>query len=281
MGERIAIIVAGGSGVRMGSDTPKQFLPLRGKPVIVHAIEKFAGLADRIVVVLPEAAHGTGADLSAALPTVDMEICAGGTTRFADASGFDLTAALPKDINVEICPGGRTRFESVRNALKHITHSERPEADTASGASCDQTPQMATSPARRHRDPRTIGPPRTTPQLIAIHDGVRPLVDRDLVAKAFDEAATHGTAVPYTAPVDSFRLDGAHVDRSKLMAIQTPQAFRAEILLDAYSRSDEGFTDDASVVEAAGHTLHFFEGDRKNIKITTPADLLIAEALCE
>jgi 2-C-methyl-D-erythritol 4-phosphate cytidylyltransferase len=212
MGQRIAIIVAGGSGTRMGTETPKQFLPLRGKPVIAHTIEKFTGIADRIIVVLPEACS-------------------------------DQVSALPKD--VEICYGGATRFESVKNALSML-HS---------GA------------AREHA--------------VAVHDAVRPLVSRELVERAFAEAERHGTAIPYIVPVDTFRLLGSPIDRNALMAIQTPQTFRLDILLDAYNRPDTGFTDDASAAEAAGHILHFIAGERSNIKITTPEDLKTAHSLCE
>ncbi len=214
MGQRIAIIVAGGSGKRMGSETPKQFMPLCGKPILAHTIEKFVGLADRIIVVVPS----------------------------ADASGFDLADAFPREINIEICHGGATRYESVKNALARI---------------------------------------EAGPHVVAVHDGVRPLVGRALIEKAFAEAERHGTAIPYTTPVDTYRLDGRPVDRDKLMAIQTPQAFRFDVLSGAYATPDAGFTDDASVVETAGHTLHFIVGERGNIKITTPRDLEIAQALCE
>lgn len=206
MGQRIAIIVAGGSGTRMGCETPKQFLPLHGKPILVHTIEKFTGIADRIIVVVPAA--GTG-----------------------NLKGFD----------IEVCRGGATRYQSVKNALALL---------------------------------------ETGQHVVAVHDGVRPLVSRDLIVKAFAEAERHGTAIPYTTPVDSFRLRGEPVDRNELMAIQTPQTFRLDILAGAYNSPDRGFTDDASVVEAAGHKLHFIEGERQNIKITTPRDLEIAQALC-
>ena len=248
MGERIAIIVAGGSGVRMGAEVPKQFLSLCGRPILVRTVEKFAGLADRVVVVVPA------------------------------ASGFDFAGELPN--GVEVCTGGATRFESVRNALTHITSTAcaagKSETHAHAGAIADAQP-----PANRTYDGSCASGKSETHACVAIHDGVRPLVSRGLIERAFAEAGVHGTAVPYVTPVDSFRLDGAPVDRGKLMAIQTPQVFRLDILLDGYALADEGFTDDASSVEAAGHTLHFIEGERENIKITTHSDLKTAEALCE
>ncbi len=234
MGERIAIIVAGGSGIRMGAEVPKQLLPLCGKPILVRTIEKFFGIADRIIVVIP-----------------------------ADACDRDLVSALSENTTIEICPGGKTRFESVRNALAMVQSQIGREASNLK-CKIDET---------------VVGDPALS--IIAIHDGVRPLVSRELIERAFAEAERHGTAIPYTIPVDSFRFDGASIDRNKLMAIQTPQAFRAGIIYNSYDTADTGFTDDASVVEVAGYKLRFIEGGRENIKITTPADLLIAQALCE
>lgn len=123
--------------------------------------------------------------------------------------------------------------------------------------------------------------------LIAIHDGVRPLVSTDVIDNCFYAAGLHGAAVPVTDPVESIReisADGTSiaVDRSKYKLIQTPQVFRADILRKAYEQPfSTTFTDDASVVEASGVAIHLIEGNRENIKITTPFDLKLAELLLE
>ena len=121
-------------------------------------------------------------------------------------------------------------------------------------------------------------------QYIAIHDAVRPLVSKKLIIKLMLEAETHSTVIPVVAPADSYRTvegDNSHiVDRSTLRIVQTPQVFNAELLRKAYEQPFcEAYTDDASVVEAAGHKITLIEGERENIKITTPADMTIAEAI--
>lgn len=215
MSRRIAIIVAGGSGARMGASTPKQFMQLGDKPVLIRTVERFVGIADRIVVVLPRGE-------------------AERWRRMAAAHG----------LQTDVCEGGKTRLDSVRNALAMVAETEG---------------------------------------VIAVHDGVRPLASRSLVERVFAAAERHGAAVPVVEAIDSFRLDGEVVDRDRLRAVQTPQAFNGASLRDAYMRASgirvARFTDDASVFEMAGHTLHFVEGERTNIKITTPSDLTIAEAL--
>ncbi len=145
-----------------------------------------------------------------------------------------------------IVEGGATRFHSVRNGLSALSGSEK---------------------------------------IVAVQDAVRPLPSAALIRRTLAAAALHGAAVPVVAPVDSFRetTDGttSHpVDRSRLRIVQTPQAFRAEVLSKAYEASyDERFTDDASVVEAAGYDVCLCEGERSNLKITTPEDFAVAEAL--
>ena len=121
--------------------------------------------------------------------------------------------------------------------------------------------------------------------LIAVHDGVRPFVSSQVIQACFDEAARQGAVVPVLDMVDSVRqlsADGSSmaVDRSRLKLVQTPQTFRADVLKRAYSQDfTELFTDDASVVEASGVSVALVPGNRENIKITTPFDLKIAEAL--
>ena len=121
--------------------------------------------------------------------------------------------------------------------------------------------------------------------LVAIHDGVRPLVSRRLIDCAYDTASLHGSAIPAITPTDSIRQvnpDGTsrQLLRSDLRAVQTPQTFEASLLQGAYNVPYSPlFTDDASVVEAAGHAVTLIDGESSNIKITHPADLLVAENL--
>lgn len=144
--------------------------------------------------------------------------------------------------------GGAERFHSVRNGLAALP------ADTA---------------------------------LVLVHDAVRPLCSPGLIRRMAAAAAEHGAAIPVLPPVDSFReteaAGGSHaVDRSRLRIVQTPQAFRAELLRRAYELPwSERFTDDASVVEQAGHPLFLCEGERTNLKITEPDDLTLAAAILE
>ncbi len=121
--------------------------------------------------------------------------------------------------------------------------------------------------------------------LIAVHDGVRPLVAPSVIAACFAAAADGGAAVPVVPVVESVRevdADGGSrpVDRARLRVVQTPQVFRADVLRAAYCLPyDPRFTDDASVVEASGVAVRLVPGNRENIKLTTPMDLLLAEQL--
>lgn len=139
-------------------------------------------------------------------------------------------------------------------------------------------------PTRFHSVQQGLAALKTDPELIAIHDGVRPLLSLELIHSLLASATEHGAALPVIEPVDSFREtddEGSHaVDRRRLRIVQTPQVFRAEILHEAYQTPyNERFTDDASVVEQAGYPLHLVPGERMNLKITTPDDLIVAEAL--
>ncbi len=125
---------------------------------------------------------------------------------------------------------------------------------------------------------------RTNPELIAVHDAVRPFATPEMIRRVVAEAESTGAAIPAIAPVDSFRkTDGedSHViDRSRLRIVQTPQVFRADWLTEAYRAAfDPRFTDDASVIEAAGHSVRLVEGERTNLKLTTSEDFELAEAL--
>jgi 2-C-methyl-D-erythritol 4-phosphate cytidylyltransferase len=124
----------------------------------------------------------------------------------------------------------------------------------------------------------------TTSGLVAIHDGVRPLVTEALIKRCYDNAAGYGSAIPVLKPAETLReTDGIlskPVDREKFRLVQTPQTFDAKLIKAAYDRDFQpAFTDDATVYEAAGHTAHLVEGDDANIKITKPIDLIIAESL--
>ena len=148
------------------------------------------------------------------------------------------------DIPHQIVSGGQTRFQSVKNGLK-ATRSNL---------------------------------------LIAVHDGVRPLVSIDTIERCFDEAEKSGAAIPVIDLVESIRQisenESFSVDRSAYKLVQTPQVFESELLKKAYEQEFTPlFTDDASVVEALGTKIQLVEGNRENIKITTEFDLKIAESL--
>ena len=148
------------------------------------------------------------------------------------------------DIPHRIAEGGEARFFSVRNALRLVDYNG----------------------------------------LIAVHDGVRPLVDSETIERCFEVAEKSGIAIPIIDSVDSIRKITGNgsiaVDRKEYKMVQTPQVFRADVLLKSYEQPyNESFTDDASVAEAAGFTISLVAGNRENIKITTPFDLKLAEAL--
>ncbi|RLD82834.1 MAG: 2-C-methyl-D-erythritol 4-phosphate cytidylyltransferase [Bacteroidetes bacterium] len=149
------------------------------------------------------------------------------------------------NIKHRVVNGGKTRFESVKNGLYTIKQSQN---------------------------------------LIAIHDGVRPLVNQNTIERCFKEAEISGNAIPTILPVDSVRQiskdTNISIDRSKLSLIQTPQVFKIDILKKAYKQKyKESFTDDASVIEEMGEKINLVEGNRENIKITNSIDLVMAEAL--
>lgn len=146
---------------------------------------------------------------------------------------------------VTIAFGGETRFQSVKNGLSKI------EGDAG---------------------------------LVAIHDGVRPLISADIIAASFRLAAVHESAVAAVRLKESIRVTDQDttkaVDRSKYRLIQTPQTFQVQLIKKAYQlKEDPSMTDDASVAELSGHRISLFEGSYENIKITTPEDLVVAEAL--
>lgn len=216
---KYAVIVAGGTGTRMGAAVPKQFMLLNGKPVLLHTIETFlrAYAELQIILVLPAPFEEQGRQLI-------------------------LQATAPS--RVQIVLGGATRFHSVQNGLKKINEAS----------------------------------------VIFVHDGVRCLVTESLIRRCYEQTIVKGNAIPAVAVNDSIRMVQGNktkvVDRSTLLAVQTPQTFRSNILLSAFEQPyNEAFTDEATVAEAAGHEIFMIEGEKENIKITLPADLLIAEQL--
>jgi 2-C-methyl-D-erythritol 4-phosphate cytidylyltransferase len=122
------------------------------------------------------------------------------------------------------------------------------------------------------------------PGLVAIHDGVRPFVGIETIRRCFETAERLGNAIPVISPSDSLRMVTGNgnepVDRAKIKLIQTPQVFRTDLIRKAY-RQDylPEFTDDAMVLERTGEKINLVEGNRENIKITNPEDLVIARAL--
>lgn len=224
MNKDYIIIVAGGKGLRMGGDLPKQFLPVDGKPVLMRTIETFRQYSDAIgiILVLPHAQQ-------------------------------DYWRQLCKEyhFNVEhtVVDGGDTRFQSCKNGIAAVP-------DDATG-------------------------------VVGIHDGVRPFVTVDVIARTYEAARGHGAAMPVMPVTDTLRYvageDGGHnVLRSDYRTVQTPQTFDIQLIKRAYDVPySEAFTDDASVAEAAGHKVVMVEGCRENIKLTTPYDLLLADFICK
>jgi 2-C-methyl-D-erythritol 4-phosphate cytidylyltransferase len=215
--KKYIIIVAGGRGVRMDSELPKQFIILSGKPIILHTVLLFQRFDPRIETII--AIHPDYQDY---------------WKRLLDEYKFNFKHIL--------VTGGSERFHSVKNALDHVLDEG----------------------------------------IIAVHDSVRPLVSPGTVQRSFAMAEEKGTAVPCLAIPETVRSidpDGSKaIARDSLRIIQTPQVFHSQILKESYQTDYlEEFTDDASVVEKAGHTIHLVEGNIENIKITTKEDLKLAE----
>ena len=212
------IIVAGGKGLRMGGDVPKQFLPIGGKPVLMRTIERFREYsADlQIILVLPKAQQDYWHTL-------------------CQEYGFK--------VEYQLADGGETRFHSVQNGLALIP-------DDAQG-------------------------------VVGVHDGVRPFVTIDVIRSCYEAARQQKAVIPVTPVVETLRHVGkGNVYRADYRLVQTPQTFDIQLLKTANKQPySETFTDDASVVEAYGHPVAMVNGNRENIKITTPFDLIMAEAL--
>ncbi|WP_028911491.1 2-C-methyl-D-erythritol 4-phosphate cytidylyltransferase [Prevotella sp. MA2016] len=215
------IIVAGGKGLRMGSDIPKQFLPIGGKPVLMRTLERFRAYSAQlqIILVLPEAQQ---------------------------AYWHELCQQYHFDVEYTLANGGQTRFHSVQNGLSKVP-------DDAIG-------------------------------VVGVHDGVRPFPSIEVIRNCYETARTKKAVIPVIPVVETVRElvpDGSHtVPRDSYRLVQTPQTFDIQLLKAANRQPyNDGFTDDASVVEAYGHPITLVEGNRENIKITTPYDMKVAEIL--
>ena len=215
------IIVAGGKGLRMGSDIPKQYLPIGGKPVLMRTLERFREYSAelQIILVLPEAQQ-------------------------------DFWKGLCKEYHFQVeyllANGGQTRFHSVQNGLALVP-------DDAEG-------------------------------VVGVHDGVRPFPSVEVIRNCYETARTAKAVIPVIPVVETVRhLEGdssVTVPRGDYRLVQTPQTFDIQLLKAANRQPyNDGFTDDASVVESYGHAITLVEGNRENIKITTPYDIVVAEAI--
>lgn len=213
-----AIIVAAGTGSRFRSETPKQFLELAGKPVVVHAIERFA-----------------------AAPSVDAIVVVVTSENVPRLGG--LSVAKP----IRIVTGGATRAESVSNGVSSV------EDDGI---------------------------------LVAVHDGSRPFVSVDEIERTIAKARDVGAACLVSPVTDTIKtISGDEIsgtlDRERLRRALTPQVFRIEILRQAFEEGDlsDSVTDECYLVEKLGHPIAIVEGSSRNIKITYPEDLALANAL--
>ena len=205
----------------MGSDIPKQFLPIGGKPVLMRTIERFREYsADlQIILVLPEAQQDYW-----------RELC----------------KQYHFEVDYLLANGGETRFHSVQNGLALIP-------DDAEG-------------------------------VVGVHDGVRPFPSIEVIRNCYETAREKKAVIPVIPIVETVRhLEGegsVTVPRGDYRLVQTPQTFDIQLLKAANRQPyNDGFTDDASVVESYGHQISLVEGNRENIKITTPYDIVVAEAI--
>lgn len=219
MARRGVIIVAGGSGSRMQSSLPKQFMILGGEPVVARTINTFSE-------ALP------GADIVVVLPQEHIALWKNLAARF--------------DVAAHKCvAGGKERFDSVKCGIEALS----PEVE-----------------------------------YVAIHDGVRALVSKRLIISAMLKIESVDALIPVVDAVDSYRVvegeESEVISRAKLRIVQTPQVFRGDILRRAYEQEyDPRFTDDATVVESLGVKVTLIKGERSNIKLTTPEDMIYAEAM--
>ena len=217
--QEFVIIVAGGSGSRMGSDIPKQFLNINGLPILMHTLKAFRAYSETVSIIL-------------VLPADHFDLW----QELCDRFSFQ--------IKHKVIEGGETRFESVKNGLNSIDAQEG---------------------------------------IVAVHDGVRPVISKKIISYSYLHAKEFGTAVACVPSKDSIRRvnsNGENIaeDRAFFRLIQTPQTFRLDWMRAAFKTSYQPhFTDCASVLESAGYAIQLVEGAYENIKITTPEDLKWAE----
>ena len=226
------IIVAGGKGLRMGTDIPKQFLPIGGKPVLMRTLERFREYsADlQIILVLPKAQQDYW-----------KKLC----------QKHNFT------VEYQLTDGGETRFHSVQHGLALI--------------------------------------PDDVEGVVGVHDGVRPFPSVEVIRNCYETAREKKAVIPVIPIVETVRhligesnvqcstfnvQHSVTVPRNDYRLVQTPQCFDIQLLKAANRQPyNDGFTDDASVVEAFGQSITLVEGNRENIKITTPYDIVVAEAI--
>ena len=213
------IIVAGGKGLRMGGEIPKQFLPVGGLPVLMRTMLRFREAIPGLTTIL-------------VLPKAQQEYW----RSLCQQHQFNIPYLL--------ADGGKTRFHSVQNGLALIP-------DDAEG-------------------------------IVGVHDGVRPFVSVEVIRQCYEEARKHKAVIPVVPVVETLRhVTEGTKPRDEYRLVQTPQCFDLQLLKAANKQPyNDGFTDDASVVESYGHPITLVEGNRENIKITTPGDLRMAEVLC-
>jgi len=217
--KKYAIIVAGGSGSRMNSAIPKQFICIDNKPILFHTIQRFLDYSEKIEIIL-------------VLPKEQI------------TEWDKLCNQFSFSPSIKVTHGGASRFQSVKNGLALINEEG----------------------------------------LVAVQDGVRPFVTRTILDQTYQLAAEKGNAIAAISLKDSIRSVSDNItkseDRTKFKLIQTPQTFKVSLIKKAYlTPEDPLFTDDASVLERTGEKIFLAEGSPQNIKITTPEDLIIAEAL--
>ena len=263
--KKYCIIVAGGSGRRMKSAVPKQFLLLGGKPVLMHTVERFHSFDSSVEIIIV---------LHAEHHQLWNKLCA--------EHSFS--------VSHRVVAGGEERFHSVKAGLEAVAASPGygpvGEASAAAGSAGPVSGSVAGKDSGREMSGNASETSRQAGSdfLVAIHDGVRPLVSHDTIWRCFADAEEFGNAVPFIEPADSVRVlagdDSRPVARTEVRLIQTPQVFRGSVIMKAYGRDyDPSFTDDATVAEASGVKIHLTHGNRENIKITTPEDLAVAETL--
>ena len=222
------IIVAGGKGLRMGTEIPKQFLPIGGRPVLMRTLERFREYSPtlQMILVLPKAQQDYWRELCQKynFPLPQQGGARGGSSYL-------------------LADGGETRFHSVQNGLALIP-------DDAEG-------------------------------VVGVHDGVRPFPSIDVIRRCYETARIKKAVVPVIPVVETLRhITEGTKPRGDYRLVQTPQTFDIQLLKAANRQPyNDAFTDDASVVEAFGFDITLVEGNRENIKITTPYDLKIAEIL--